>query len=254
MKYRYMQSREDYSDYASGKIFYGAPGSPSLPVRLGSEIFHRCVELRKKMGMSGPCTLYDPCCGGAYLLSTITYFNWDNIQQVIGSDIDETALAIAIRNLALLSLDGLDKRIAEIIELKIAYGKTSHIDALKSGQALRRRLLRLLQMHLIKTYLFRADATDGAALSQNLGDTKIDIVITDTPYGQHSAWRFDRTERKLAANPIQALLESLLSVLADGSIVAIVTRKQFGISHSSYRQVGRLKLGKRQVAFLLPIF
>lgn len=252
MKYRYILNRADYTDYASGKIFYSAPGHPAFPVRLASEIFQRCLALWRQLGAVGPCTLYDPCCGGAYLLGVIAYLNWENIDQIIGSDIDERALSIASCNLALLSLDGLDQRIAEISEMANTYGKPSHAESLSSGQTLRQRLLALLQMHPIKTSLFCADATGQVALLENLGVARIDIVITDTPYGQHSTWQFDQAGQKGWTNPILPMLEALHPVLAFQAVVAVIAEKKSEIHHAGYEQVSKLKLGKRQVVFLRP--
>jgi len=36
MPYRFATERRDYSDYSSGRVFYGAPGYPAFPVRLVS--------------------------------------------------------------------------------------------------------------------------------------------------------------------------------------------------------------------------
>ncbi len=252
MKYRFVQNQEDYSDYASGAVFHGAPGQPSFPVRLANEIFQRCLALRQAALGPGPCRLYDPCCGGAYHLSTLAYFNWENIRQIIGSDIDAEALSFARRNLALLTLDGLDARLAEIAGLAAQYHKPSHLAALRSGQALRARLLARLALHPIHTRLFQADATDGAALRQNLGDQKADIVITDIPYGRRSEWSFEHAAPGATDNPLQVMLEALLPVLATGAVVAVASSKQGPVSHPAYQQAGKLKLGKRQVVFLRP--
>ncbi|MFK7803274.1 MAG: hypothetical protein AB8G95_16690, partial [Anaerolineae bacterium] len=39
MPYRFATENKDYSDFASGRVFYGAPGHPVFPVRLISEVF-----------------------------------------------------------------------------------------------------------------------------------------------------------------------------------------------------------------------
>ena len=120
MLYRFASERRDYSDYASGRVFMGRPGHPAFPIRLASELFQRCLAVRRAGGLTGPCVLYDPCCGGAYLLSTLAYLHWHEIDRVIGSDIDEEALALAARNLSLLTLEGLDRRIQDLAAMRAA--------------------------------------------------------------------------------------------------------------------------------------
>src|SRR5512145_1475703 len=118
MQYKYVKEQLDYSDFSSGRVFYSLPGHPAFPVRLASEIFQRCLAYRKTIyGISAPCTLYDPCCGAAYHLSVLGYLHGEHIQEVIASDIDERSVRLAKRNLALLSMEGLDQRINEISEM-----------------------------------------------------------------------------------------------------------------------------------------
>src|ERR1041385_4120568 len=136
MAYRFIQTREDYSDLAAGKVFHGLPGHPAFPVRLASEIFQRCLALRKDTDRTEPCVIYDPCCGGAYLLSTLGYLFWNDINRILASDIDTTVLQIAESNLALLTVDGLQRRATQLAELQARYGKPSHVEALASAQRL----------------------------------------------------------------------------------------------------------------------
>jgi len=115
MPYKYAKEDFDYSDLASGRVFYSLPGHPAFPVRLASEIFQRCVMIREATyGDSTRCILYDPCCGAAYHLSVLAYIHREYIREVIASDIDEKAIDFAKRNLELLSIAGIDKRITEI--------------------------------------------------------------------------------------------------------------------------------------------
>ena len=100
MQYKYVKEQLDYSDFASGRVFYSMLGHPAFPVRLASEIFQRCVASRKTIyNNSTPCTLYDPCCGAAYHLSVLAYLHREHIREVIGSDIDEKAVTLANQNL-----------------------------------------------------------------------------------------------------------------------------------------------------------
>ena len=103
MKYKYVIAQQDYSDFSSGRVFYSLSGHPAFPVRLASEVFQRCVVSRKTIYENEtPCTLYDPCCGVAYNLSVLAHLHREYIQELIGSDIDKKAIALAKRNLQLV--------------------------------------------------------------------------------------------------------------------------------------------------------
>jgi hypothetical protein len=247
MPYRFATERQDYSDYAAGKVFYALPGHPAFPIRLASEIFQVCMATRKAHNATGPCTLYDPCCGGAYHLSTLAYLHWNAIREIIGSDIDEDVLALAQRNLALLTLDGLDRRIEEISVMRAAYGKASHTEALESATALRQKL-KSVETHPIKTRLFRADATDNQALSANLKEATVDIAMADVPYGQLSEWQGSTST---PASAIWSMLDALRCVLTSNSVVAIASDKSQKIAHEHYRRVERFGVGKRHVTLLM---
>ena len=109
MHYQFATAHLNYSDLASGRVFYSRPGHPAFPIRLASEIFQRCMAIRTAEHLPAPCVLFDPCCGGAYHLSVLAYLHRECIREVIGSDVDEEAIALAQRNLELLSVSGLDQ-------------------------------------------------------------------------------------------------------------------------------------------------
>lgn len=248
MPYRYALERPDYSDLASGRVLHslppqaGLPGSPAFPVRLASEIFLTCLALRRTAGVQGPCRLYDPCCGSGYLVSVLGWLHGEQIGALIASDIQPRAVETARRNLALLTPQGLDARRAEIDGLLRQYGKDSHREALESAARLAERLPGALP-----TLVFQADAADPAALRVGLGETRPDLVITDLPYGQHSAWDGAASQSE---NPAAALLEALRAVLAPGAIIAAAADKGQKIIHPAFRRLRHLRAGKRQVIIL----
>jgi hypothetical protein len=249
MRYHFAKERRDYADYASGRVFYSSPGQPAFPVRLASEIFQRCLAVREASGATGPCLLYDPCCGGAYHLGTLAFMHWQAIDEIVGSDVDEQALSLAQRNLALLTVGGLDRRMAEIAAMLASYGKASHAAALESARTLRRRLLGLVEGHQVATRLFRADATDGEALGRQLGDRRVDVVLTDVPYGWHSTWQVPDA-RQASASPMWQMLEALRRVVSPDAALAIAADKRQKVSHQGYQRIERFRVGKRQVAIL----
>lgn len=253
MKYRFATERQNYTDYASGRVFYSAPGHPAFPVRLASEILQRCLAARHASSATGTCVVYDPCCGGAYHLGTLAYLHWEAIEEIVESDIDDQILTVAGRNLSLLTIQGVDRRISEISQMLASYGKSSHAAALESAESLRKRLQKLGAVHQVKTHLFRADALDSQALQKGLGSREVDIVFTDIPYGWHSAWKTSGDARAPTLRPVDRMLDSLLQVLAPGAVIAVATDKRQKVSHEGYRRVEKFQLGKRRITLLEPV-
>ena len=252
MQYKYAKEQLDYSDYASGRVFHSLPGHPAFPVRLASEIFQRCLASREIIYKSSdPCTLYDPCCGAAYHLGVLGYLHREHIREVIGSDIDGKAVSLAKQNLELLSIAGLDKRIAEISKMFDQYNKDSHKDALASGRLLKNRISPLAQEHPITTKVFQSNAADGKTIVKNIETESVDIVFTDVPYGQHSHW--EGTHSRELVDPISAMLNALIGILSPTSIVAIISDKQQKVAHKSFQRVEKFQTGKRRVVILKPV-
>ena len=252
MRYRFARERQDYSDYSSGRVLYSLPGHPAFPVRLASEILQRCVALREAQGATGPCVLYDPCCGGAYHLSTLAYLHWNAIGEIIASDVDEEILSVAGRNLSLLTVEGLDRRTEEISRMLVKYKKASHAAALESAEKLKHRLMGLVEIHQVEVRLFAADATDVRAVREKLAGRKVDVVISDVPYGWHSLWQIPDASQASTLGPAWQMLEALLPVLSLRPVVAIASDKRQRISHEGYRRLERFQVGKRRVVLLQP--
>jgi len=249
MKYKYAKEQPDYSDYASGRVFHSLSGYPAFPIRLASEIFQRCIAYRKaNYDNSSPCVLYDPCCGGAYHLSVLAYLHGGVIQEIIASDVDEKAVALAKRNLGLIDLAGLDKRIDEITIMLNQYGKDSHKDALRSANILKAKIS--FQQPIVKK-IFQASALNGEEITDHIKPKSVDIVFTDVPYGQHSNW--NNSDFTVSINPLEAMLNSLLGILSSSSVVAIVSDKRQKALHDGYQRIEHFQTGKRRVLILKPV-
>jgi 16S rRNA G966 N2-methylase RsmD len=249
MQYKYAKENQDYSDFSSGRVFYSLPGHPAFPVRLASEIFQRCVAIRKTIyETSTPCVLYDPCCGAAYHLSVLAFLHGEHIHKIIASDADEKAVSIAKRNLGLVNPGGLENRIGEISKMYELYGKDSHKDALRSASILKNKLFSLPEKLPHETKVFQADVTSSKEILDHIKTKSVDVIFTDVPYGQHSQWH-----HKESSNPLVSMLDALLGVLSSSSLVAIASDKQQKVSLESYQRIEQFQIGKRRVVILRPI-
>jgi 23S rRNA (guanine2535-N1)-methyltransferase len=246
MPYQFATDDQDYTNYASGRVFYSLPGLPAFPIRLASEIFLRAL---RRFPPRQRLTLYDPTCGGAYHLAALGLLNGEAIGKILASDVDERALELARRNLGLISAEGLARREHEIQTMLEKYGKESHAGALRSVEALRERAKAIPSIH---TRVFQANAMDQMSLQKELSGETIDLVFSDVPYGQLSGWLPPENASTSGNPPIWQMLDALLPSLQSGAIVAIAANKAQNIAHMSYRRIERFQVGKRQIAFLTP--
>jgi 23S rRNA G2445 N2-methylase RlmL len=249
MPYRYVTVKQDYSDYARGRVLFGQHGHPAYPVRLASEVWQRCVALLRKHGRPGPYVLYDPCCGGAYLLTAVGLLHRSQLRAVIGSDVDAGVLETARHNLALLSVAGMARRLREIRGLYETYGKPSHAAAIESALRLREQLA-AAGGKKVEVQVFEADATDARALARGLRGRAIDALIADLPYGRDSKWKRLQEDSPSSCSPLYQMLEALRFVTSADTIVALSCDKGPKLVHPAYQRVERFRLGKRQVAFM----
>jgi 23S rRNA (guanine2535-N1)-methyltransferase len=244
VNYKFALENKNYEDFSSGRVLYNQQGTTSFPVRLGSEIFQQCVSFLMEQGIDRPYTLYDPCCGGAYLLTSLGYLHGEHIGEIYASDIDGKVIPLAEKNLSLLSITGLNERIQLIEKMFEDFGKESHAEALQSAAKLKKMLEN--QNKTIETNCFVSDITEPLGLKEKVNS--VDIVITDLPYGDIVQWGGIESEEEAIAK----LLENLLQVLADISIVAVISKKKTKVKHDQYKKVEQFNIGKRQVTFLRP--
>jgi hypothetical protein len=241
-------------------VLYSEPGTTSFPVRLAEELYGQGRQLLIGLGSNPPYRLYDPCCGGGYLLTVLGLLHGADFTAIAASDIAESAVALAGRNLSLLTAEGLERRRRQLRELYDAHGKVSHREAEDSAA----RLSSLLHpTSPIAASCFRHDIT-AAPPPAAIGP--IDLVIADLPYGNLVSWHSADTSAENYATPIpdtapnQAaghhaaeLLANLLPCLAEPAVVILVSDKKQRIAHPAYRRLKQGKLGKRKLTFLQPI-
>lgn len=238
MQYLFEMQDKNYEDFASGRVLYNQKGATSFPVRLASEIFQRCVHHLKKDGAEGPYAIFDPCCGGAYLLTALGFLHGRMISRITASDIDPEMVALAERNLSLLTPSGIEKRIAQIRSMIEGFGKQSHTEALHSAMRLKKLITEGASDIMVSC--LSADATKSS------GKEKHDVVITDLPYGNLVSW----SGHQVSDAAVLALLDNLIPQLSDRSIAAIISDKKTAVRHPQYARIEHFKVGKRQVVLL----
>ena len=225
MEYKYCEN-ENFEDLSSGRVLYGGGGVPNFPVRLGNEIYRRCTAY---FPGKDRFTVYDPCCGGGYLLTVLGFCN-HNITRILASDISDEMVSIAARNLALLTGAGLIRRKQELESLFRQYQKSSHREALNSVE----RLLRLLSRD-IPSAIFTADCTGNIPLEE-----APDIIITDVPYGSLAAWKRD------PADSLQAMYQQLSRIARPDTILAVIADRKQKCQGGTWSRLEKQMIGKRK--------
>jgi tRNA G10 N-methylase Trm11 len=226
MEYKFCTD-DNFEDYSSGRVLYGNHGIPNFPVRLGNEIYRRCLSYSEK---ETDLVLFDPCCGGGYLLTVLGFCNSNSLREVIGCDIDETMVTYAIKNTSLLTQEGLLQRKQEIYNLYETYGKASHKEAIKSAERLSCQLCEKM-----KTKVFCGDSTKPIML-----DEAPDIILTDIPYGNLVDWQGD------ADNQLEQMLEQLARISHNSTVLAVIMDKKCRVSTNHWLRIEKQNVGKRK--------
>lgn len=236
MQYKFA-TKDNFEDFASGRVIYHKNGVPTYPVRLSSEIFSRCIEHINK---NKDFVIYDPCCGGAYTLTVLGLLFPNLISKIYGSDINPEAVELAKDNLSLLSHDGLSTRKSEIENMINKFAKLSHREALESAE----HFFKIINTRNISvsTECFIADILETKSLN-NLNFTA-DIIFADVPYGNLVDWSNPNE------NQMDLLLETISPVINNNSIIAISSDKKQKINLDKYIRLEKIKVGKRKIELL----
>lgn len=231
MEYKYT-SNENYEDFASGRVLYHVGGAPTFPVRLALELFERCLQYSNK---KSEITLYDCCCGGAYMLTVLGFIKNSIISNIYGSDINLESIQLAKDNLSLLTEEGRKRRKGEIEALYEKYEKASHKDALQSMDRLEHRLTKE-----IPTYVFPRNVLEVSDLP-----FIPDIIITDVPYGNLVEWGegSDGNENSIDINQMMAALSE---VCGSETILCVCMDKKQKIQTDRFQRLERQLIGKRK--------
>ena len=229
MQYRHVPNA-NFEDFSCGRFIYQIAGFPNFPVRLACEIFLRCYELLNEPKVS----VYDPCCGGAYMLTVLGFMYNEKISALYGSDVSEEACSLAERNLGLLTHDGLSRRKKQLNAHYEAYGKASHLDAIKSADNLAGLIKNLPGSKVFLHDIVKEAPTFPVA----------DIIIADVPYGKLSGWSSP------TAFALDKMLDNLKGSLRVNALAAICSDKGQKINNPGYKRVERFQVGRRKIEIL----
>ena len=240
MQYLFPEHSLAKADLASGKVLFSRPGLTAFPVRLGNELFLRGVGLLEAAGRRAPYHVYDPTCGGGYLMAVLGLLNPHLIGRLSMSDISLEALSTASKNVKLLSVEGMSDRQAELAALAQTSERESHVAATASAARLH-TWLDQQSSALKQTNIFRADATDPDGIRRHFpADPSIDIGFADAPYQLHSNWQ---TEATGSAAPEMKVLSTFAGLSVP--VVILATRKGLKLTNPRYRRHEKLKNGHR---------
>lgn len=251
MKYQFAAEEEDYALFAGGQLFFGLPGQAAFPARLASEVFLHCAGRLAQEGVGGPYVVYDPLCGLAVHLATMAVLHWELVDTLLCADVEAEVVAVARRNLALLTMAGIEQRMAQLAGMIASYGKASHRLSLARAEKLHNRLRRHLQSHPVRVHAFCASATE-PPLSRDSLRRPIDIVFADIPYGRRSSWRLAETQSEARADPIRQMLSALHGILPPHAVVAVASDNRQKVSHEKYERFKQIRAGKRRITLLTP--
>lgn len=235
MKYAHSRADLPSENLASGRVLFSRPGFTAFPVRLASELFLRAIALLARCSRIPPYHLYDPTCGGGYLAVSLGFLHGDLLHTISMSDISDKAVAVASKNAALLTPEGLSRRRAELRELAERHGRESHRAACRSAA----RLLTLQRS--LTARAFRADATCAEDVAQHFASLPpIDIAIADVPYGKQAHWHAGSSDA-----PETDLLVTLARL--NVPVVALATDKRVTFEHPGFERCGKHGHGHRRL-------
>jgi len=193
----------------------------------------RCYSQLRESGIE-EAAVYDPCCGGAYMLAVLGFLYGGFIKAIYASDVSEDAVKLAGANLSLLSETGLLKRREKLQELYLTYGKQSHAAAVKSVDRLFDKLQNNISVKTFQTDILSHDPLSGF-------DLKADLVITDVPYGALTSWD------DAGGCAISRMMDAVKPILNKNAVVAVCRDKTQKSGNKNYIRIDKFQCGKRVI-------
>lgn len=244
MNYKFNVKKENYALFASGSVLYSLPGQPAFPIRLAGEIYQRCAEILDNNNINPQYSIYDPFCGSGYLITSLGFLYKNRISTLFASDISNTAVELARRNLNLLTDTGLNTREQELSNLYRTFRKESHLEALEKIKQIRTEFLNLQPKKTV-TKVFQANALSEESLRINAPAASIDIVITDVPYGNQTNWLKNESSNP-KTEPIMEFLEAIRHFVKPAGLIALTAHDKIKFSQNpNYVKADYFKVGHR---------
>lgn len=181
--------------------------------------------------------LWDPCCGSGYLVTVLGLLHRDLLTHVRASDVDPDAVAIAARNLELLTAEGLAERERELRRSALDFGRVAYVERAEAA--------RDLAAGLAAT---GGDLPHESAVADVFTLTEpvdADLVVTDVPYGEMTRW-----EGATPQDPVHGLLSSMGRVLPERSVVVLTARTRRVQLPDGVRALERVKVGNRSAVLV----
>lgn len=241
MNYKFNVKKENYALFASGSVLYSLPGQPAFPIRLASEIYQRCLEILDGQSINPQYSLYDPFCGGGYLITSLGFLHGNRISDLFASDVSESAVELARRNLNLLTDEGLNLREQELDNLYKTFQKESHLEAIKKTKQIKQDFVNLQSKKIVKK-VFQANALSEESIKKNIPAASIDIVITDVPYENQTKWLL----KNESSNPITEFLETIRYFVKPKGLIALTAGDKIRFpKNPNYVKINHFKVGHR---------
>ncbi len=218
--------KDRFEDFASGRVLYHMGGEPTFPVRLTLELYERC---RQYSARKTELTLYDCCCGGAYMLTVLGLLKGNTIASLYGSDINERSIKLAEDNLSLLTEAGIKKRRKQLETLYSQFGKESHREALDSMDRIEKRL-----SDQLTASVFVRNALEAVLLP-----FIPDIIITDVPYGNMAEWNE-------GSGGVNRMMDAISDNCSKETILCVCMDKKQKIQTDKFQRLERQVVGKRK--------
>jgi len=235
--YRYATERTDHSALASGQVLRSAPGFPGFPVRLASELLQRALAHTTDQGQT-PVRLWDPCGGSGYLATVLGLLHRDRLCHVRVSDVDEEAVALAARNLELLTADGLAEREEELRRSARDFGRVEYVERAEAA--------RELAAGLASQGGDLPHETCTADVFALTDPVEADVVVTDVPYGEMTTWGGQAPD----TGHVGAMLSSLGGILPRHAVVVVTAKTRRVSLPEGVRALERVKVGTRSGALV----
>lgn len=163
------------------------------------------------------------------MLTVLGLLKGESISRIYASDLDRSCIGLAADNLELLTEEGLNKRGAELAKLYESYGKESHKEALESLDRIKK-----LITNKISTEVFVKNALEAVELS-----FLPDIIITDVPYGNMTAWNEGN-------GGVNKLMDALYDSCGQDTVIGICMDKKQKIMTERYHRFEKQQIGKRK--------